>query len=51
MIALLRDPKVRGDEGNVMQTLKDLTSQDFSDNRNAYLDWWEKTGRGEYEKH
>jgi HEAT repeat protein len=50
MIDLLRDPKLRGDEGNVMQTLKDLTGKDFSDNRNTYLDWWEKTGRAEYEK-
>jgi hypothetical protein len=50
MIALLRNPKVRGDEGNVMETLKSLTGQDLSDNRNTYLDWWEKTGRAEYEK-
>jgi hypothetical protein len=49
MIDLLRDPKVRGDEGNVMQTLKDLTGKDFSDNRNAYLEWWEKSGRSQYE--
>ncbi len=51
MIDLLRNPKVRGDEGNVMQTLKDLTGKDLSDNRNAYLEWWENAGRADYEKH
>jgi hypothetical protein len=51
MIALLRDSKVRDDEGNVMETLKDLTGHDFNDNRKTYLDWWEKAGRAEYEKH
>jgi HEAT repeat protein len=51
MIDLLSDPQQRKAEGNVMEALKHLTGQDFNDNRNSYLDWWEKTGRAEYEKH
>jgi hypothetical protein len=48
MIALLRDPKTRGYEGNVMQTIRDLTGQNLNDNREAYLDWWRKAGQAEY---
>ena len=51
MIELLRDPKIRGSEGNIMQTLQKLTGKDFSDNRNAYLEWWDKSGRAAYDKH
>jgi hypothetical protein len=51
MIDLLRDPRHRKEEGNVMETLKPLTDQDFNSNRNSYLDWWEKTGQAEYDKH
>lgn len=50
MIDLLRDPKARGAEGNVMSALENLTGNNFSNNRKNYLDWWEKTGRAEYEK-
>ncbi len=49
MIALLKDPKADC-KGNVMETLRDITGKDFSDNRSAWLDWWKSSGRREYEK-
>ena len=50
MMALLNDPKARDAEGNVMDVLGELTGQNFGENRNAWLEWWEKTGKAQYGK-
>lgn len=46
MIGLLNDPKVEVKD-DVMDALTKLTGQKF-DNQNAWLDWWEKTGKAQY---
>jgi hypothetical protein len=50
MINLVRNPpssKSIG-VGNVTMVLKELTGQDFEENRGAWRDWWEATGRAQY---
>jgi|GEM_PF-6914376 len=47
LIALLHDPK--DSQGNILDTLRNITGKKFDSSR-AWLDWWEKEGRAEYEK-
>ena len=50
MIALLRNPKDKDDQENIMATIEELTGKKFDGNRNACLQWWDKTGRSTYNK-
>jgi HEAT repeat protein len=42
MIRLLNNPKARGDRGNIIATLQELTGEKF-ETRKAWLEWWKKS--------